>query len=151
MARLCDSALCAPADRRTVLLMTTTRWNRDERGSADRYQMRLYATRVLMALTGGVCPLTGRTVDADAAEIDRCDPAKGYVPGNVILVSEAGNQARAALQSNGQDIAGAARYAADVLRVSLTVDIPTKAESKVWWQATRQADPAEILAGGQYA
>ena len=113
--------------------MTLTRWNRGERGSADRKQMRRYAADVLFAMglwdgysDSATCPLTGKPFHLGNGEVDRVNPDTGYVPGNVVLVSRAGNQERAKLQQHYSDLPAVSRYAADVARASMVTVVTRK-------------------------
>lgn len=104
-----------------------------ERGSADRAQRDAYALSVLhaMGLWDGVsmmatCPLTGHAFDVREGEVDKANEAAGYVPGNVVMVSRQGNQERGKLQQHYGDMAGVARYAADVAKAGATVPVLRK-------------------------
>lgn len=152
--------------------MTTTRWNRHradctgisartgltcsgcERGSKDRHQLFAYAQDVLMALTGGTCPLTGKAFDhISDGEVDRVNPSLGYVPGNVILTSKAGNQARGELQSIARDLPNVSRYVTEVSEASATVAVMSQPAATRRWYAARDAanDATSILSTGRYA
>lgn len=99
---------------------------RDRRTNA---QMRHYALSVTYALTGDApagffrCPLTGRLTAVTDGQVDKTDPARGYTPGTVVMVSIIGNQERANLQKAHRDVYGVARYIADVAAASLSVSI----------------------------
>lgn len=106
-----------------------------ERGSADRRQRDAYALSVLygMGLWDGIsevatCPLTGHTFDVATGEVDKANEASGYVPGNVVMVSRQGNQERGKLQQHYGDMAGVARYAADVARAGATAHVMRKCD-----------------------
>lgn len=104
-----------------------------ERGSADRAQRDAYALNVLHAMGmwdgtswDATCPLTGLTFDVREGEVDKANEAAGYVPGNVVMVSRGGNQERGKLQQHYGDMAGVARYAADVARAGALVPVLRK-------------------------
>ncbi len=106
-----------------------------ERGSADRRQRDAYALSVLhsMGLWDGVsdeatCPLTGQAFDIHTGEVDKANEAAGYVPGNVVMVSRRGNQERGKLQQHYGDMAGVARYVADVFAASQSVHVMRKCD-----------------------
>lgn len=106
-----------------------------ERGSADRRQRDQYALSVLfgMGLWDGVsdeaiCPLTGHAFDIHTGEVDKANEAAGYVPGNVVMVSRQGNQERGKLQQHYGDMAGVARYVADVFAASQGAHIMRKCD-----------------------
>jgi len=76
--------------------------------------------------TDATWPLTGRTFDVREGEVDKANESAGYVPGNVVMVSRQGNQERGKLQQHYGDMAGHARYAADVARAGATVPVLRK-------------------------
>lgn len=126
-------------------------------GSRNIAQRNMFAALVNVALMGdtgieGVyrCPIA-RNIDGtpvlftlDTGDVDR--PRTGdYEPGNVCYVSSVGNARRSRLQSAGEDMDGAAAYAADVLRVSLAVDVPDVPTAVRWWKG--RPVPADVLIG----
>lgn len=125
-------------------------WGRHESnyGTPTRLIRNMFAMRVLEALTGPAdangmhtCPIA-READGTPvkfrigtdAEVDRPFEGDYYAAGNVCYVSKRGNQAR-----NTGTFADVARYRAAVLRVSLTLDVPTFAEARAWWATVRPA------------
>lgn len=143
--------------RPTLMAMSTltgskecvTHWNRGERGSADRVQMRDYAVSVAQAM-GMVrngddleCLHCGLPFSIPAlGDVDRVIPANGYVPGNVVMVCRMCNETRGFMQQGGADLSGINRLAADVLHASANVHVPTKADAKArrstWRGVVRQ-------------
>lgn len=113
------------------------RSNKCERDSYSDAARRRYALKVTENLTGPrdgngylVCPLTGNLFHVTTGEVDRCVPALGYIPGNIVLVSRAGNQERGKLQQHFADLLGASRYAEDVVEASDYIDIPSGTVAK---------------------
>jgi len=139
--------------------MTTTesvRWDRSTMGSADRAQRGIYAVRVTERLTGQrmgadrmlTCPITGERFNVAFGEVDKANPALGYVPGNIAMVSKAGNQGRSTLQQHYSDMPGVARYIADVASASVAVAVPRKNVAVPEWRAMgRGGFEAAVLAG----
>lgn len=134
----------------------TVRWDRDVRGSADRYVMRAHAAAVTAMLTGPmgedgtlVCPLTGEAFLPGDGEVDRTmGDTGGYAPDTVVLTSSNGNQGRAVLQSKGEDVAGVARYVADVAAAAAWLVLPKQSEARATVAAWRTRDGlADVLAG----
>jgi hypothetical protein len=71
------------------------------------------------------CPLTGLPFALKDGQVDRVDPAAGYVVGNVVLVSARGNGQRSNLQQAGTDIPMVEAYGEDVRAASAMVAVPT--------------------------
>lgn len=136
----------------------TVRWDRDVRGSDSRHVMRAHAADVTVLLTGPAdaagrltCPLTGLPFAPADGEVDRTrGEAGGYAPGTVALVSARGNAARGVLQSAGRDVAGAARYAADVAAAAARCTLPTVAAARATVGAWARDDAAADLLTGPY-
>ena len=119
-----------------------------ERGSADRAQRDAYALDVLAAMGlwdgrsySAICPLTGLPFDVREGEVDKANEAAGYVPGNVVMVSRGGNQERGKLQQHYGDMAGVARYAADVARAGATVPVLRKRDVVKPVKRDKRRDP----------
>lgn len=112
---------------------TSGKCERDSRSDAAR---RVYALAVTVSMTGAnnngyvVCPITGNEFHVTTGEVDRAVPALGYVPGNIVLVSRAGNQERAKLQQHYSDMPGAERYRDDVADASVYVTVPGGSDAK---------------------
>jgi hypothetical protein len=101
-----------------------------ERGKETRAQMRLFALNVAFALTGAFeCVHCGSSVSLHKGEVDRVSPGTCYMPGNVVMVCTDCNEALG--QEGKTDIGDfdRARYAADVLRVSLEVPVPRRCDA----------------------
>ena len=136
----------------------SVRWDRATMGSADRAQRGVYAVAVTEMLTGErmsadgmlTCPLTGERFNVAYGEVDKADPIKGYVPGNIAMVSKRGNQGRSALQQWHGDMAGAARYIADVYRASLSVSVPRKRDALPVWEAMGRKGFEKAVIAGPY-
>ena len=139
--------------------MASIRWERtgpSAMGSADRAQRGVYAIMVNEALTGQrmtedgmlMCPLTGKMFHVTNGEVDKANPALGYIPTNVCMVSKAGNQGRSALQQWHGDMKGAERYIFDVMRASHNVIVPLKKNAVVMWESCgRKGYEREVIAG----
>lgn len=124
-----------------------------ERGSADRSQLRRYAADVLVAMgmwdgfsTSAICPLTGMDFDIRNGEVDKANPAIGYVPGNVVLVSRAGNQERAKLQQHYSDLPQLARYVGDVASAGIRTVVLRKRDVMPIPSGGYGMDPARDMA-----
>jgi hypothetical protein len=76
--------------------------------------------------TTATCPLTGHAFDVREGEVDKANESAGYVPGNVVMVSRQGNQERGKMQQHYGDMAGAARYAADVAKAGAMATVLRK-------------------------
>lgn len=116
-----------------------THWERGERGSADRYQMRMYATNVAIAMGMAhngdelECIHCGMTFNISAmGDVDRVRPIHGYLPGNVIMTCRMCNETRGFMQQGGVDFAGIDRYQQDVLSASANVHVPSKKDAAAW-------------------
>lgn len=138
-------------------LETVYRWDRATMGKADRAQRGVYAIAVNVAFTGVpmaddgtlICPLTGKPFNVgDCGEVDKVNPELGYVPGNIIMVSKAGNQGRSTLQQHYSDLPGLARYVRDVARASAGIAVQRKCDAVPMWLAMGRGgfEPA-VLAG----
>jgi hypothetical protein len=121
----------------TGTIELVTHWNRGERGSADRVQLRLYATMVAMAMgmvkTGDdmTCLHCGMSFHIPSmGDVDRVNATRGYVAGNVVMVCRLCNETRGFMQQGGSDLGGIARLTADVLAASANVHIPTKRDAQ---------------------
>lgn len=133
----------------------TVRWDRSTMGSADRAQRGIYAIAVTVALTGQpmvdgmlTCPITGERFAVAYGEVDKADPARGYVPGNIAMVSKRGNQGRSTLQQHYSDMPGVARYVRDVAAASAGVAIQRKRDAVPMWEAMgRKGYELAVLAG----
>jgi hypothetical protein len=120
---------------------------------ASRQQRQAYALLVTLALTGGrmVCPLTGGALVGGQVEVDRVDPALGYVPGNVVLLSTDGNQGRSALQATGSDLPNVSAYRAAVTAASARVSVPaTGSESSAIVARLGKVDRVALVLNGPY-
>lgn len=144
-----------------TLPIGTTRWERAQRGAADRAQLYVYAVQVNERMTGVpswsergstwlLCPLTGDPFDIEYGEVDKADPAIGYAPGNVVMVSKRGNQGRSTLQQHHGDMAGALRYIADVALASTRVTIARKVDAVGTVKAWGRKSHHELVINGKY-
>jgi hypothetical protein len=122
-----------------------------ERGAADRQQRDAYALDVLfhMGLWDGVstsatCPLTGKAFDLAVGQVDKANETAGYVPGNIVMTSLQGNQERGKMQQHYGDMAGAARYAADVARAGQAALVLRKCDVPAY-PTTKRTKASEIL------
>lgn len=98
-----------------------------QRGSDSRYQMKLYAVAVAVALHGAAVCHCGQPVSITSGEVDRT-AAGCYRPGYVIMTCEACNNDR----TNVPEF-NTVEYAADVLRASLGIPIMRKSEARREW------------------
>jgi hypothetical protein len=113
-------------------------------GRNYRIQRNVYAMRVAMVMTKGarVCPCCSAPLDMSsdtAQQVDRVNPALDYgTLGNIVYVCEACNQGRALLQRVGKDWRNVKRYAADVMRASASVTVPSIPEALREWDDMRK-------------
>ena len=150
-------------DAGTFTLRTRTVAPNLARGNGQAARWGRFATALLahVALTGetgryGTCPLSGVTFDRwHDSDVDRLDPTRGYVAGNVMLVSARANWGRGMVQDNGSDIVGWERYAAAV-RVQVPHVAPSAADAKALFnaygsRADRNRGQSQTLTGSRMA
>lgn len=136
---------------RTYVVRTRTdRPNLEGKGTAVR--MGKWLTAYVAACTAGAgkvgdrqirCLLTGRMFDAwSEGDVDRLIPSKGYVMGNVCLVSQRGNWGRGLAQKLEGDIAGIDAYIALVRNATKGMPhfSPTSADIKALYQHANRSD-----------
>jgi hypothetical protein len=92
-----------------------------------------------------ICPLTGLVFDVREGEVDKAIESAGYVAGNVVMASRGGNQERGKMQQHYGDMAGAARYAADVARASATVAVLRKCDVVKPVKRDKRINPAPFI------
>lgn len=116
------------------------------RGSADRYQMRVYALRVTVALEGAAQCHCGRPIDIRNGDVDRTRGGECYAPGSVVMTCRKCNNERA--NSPAFD---AERFARDVCQASQSVAIPSRQEATREWHLSEGATPDRYaLSGSRY-
>lgn len=136
------SARLVHLDAGTFTLRTRTTAPNLSRGNGQAARWGRFALALLahIALTGetgryGTCPLSGATFDRwHDSDVDRLDPSRGYVAGNVMLVSARANWGRGMAQENGADIAGWERYA-DTVRQASPHIAPSAADARALFNA----------------
>ncbi len=157
MSTYATATAALPTTMREGVATDATRWEREQRGSADRHQLQAYAVAVTVALTGKpmtddmlTCPLTGETFHVMYGEVDKANPALGYVPGNVAMVSKRGNQGRSTLQQHHGDMPGAARYVGDVQAASVGIPVLRKTDATPLVKSWGRGGFESAVMGGAY-
>lgn len=106
-------------DERTITYRTRT-VPADLSGKGTNVRVGKWCTAYVAACAAGAgtlgqryirCLLTGRTFDAwEEGDVDRLIPSRGYVAGNIVLVSGRGNWGRGYAQELETDIDGIEKY-----------------------------------------
>lgn len=94
--------------------------------------MRAYAVAVAVAANGASVCHCGAPVSITSGEVDRTDGGC-YRPGYVVMTCEACNNDR----TNVEEFDTVA-FEADILRASIGIEIPRKAESTRMWKAASE-------------